>query len=162
MQGSIVADMGCGSGTYSNAAMLRRRHALALDFDITQEEGFYKRVVHVQHMIAAEHKRLKVAKDTLHTYRRRVHRWNYVCNVEVNSLRSLHVQQYKEQRAAIKKLQDKEKSKPKAEEEDDVGVIMPSGEIMSVDDWLSEEQILNQAVDQPSVLNKLIRHSACS
>jgi hypothetical protein len=88
--GDFVGDMGAGSGTFSNAAMIRRRHALALDFDKSQQAGLWNRLAQTQAQVMTEHERLMNSKDleTVKHYRQNIDQWNFVCNEDVHTLRA--------------------------------------------------------------------------
>ena len=60
--GDMVGDFCSGSGTYSVAAVLDRRHAHAFDTDETQREGFEARLMKVQQMAADEGKKFAAKK----------------------------------------------------------------------------------------------------
>ena len=58
----LVVDMCSGSGTYSIAAALERRQALAFDTDKDQQFGFESRLLHIQSMVEDEQSKWAKAK----------------------------------------------------------------------------------------------------
>ena len=82
-----MADMGCGSGTYTVAAFIRRRKMLALDFDVSQQAGFYLRISKVQNAVWREHAKLLNSQQHKKHYRENVERWKFYCDTDVNSLK---------------------------------------------------------------------------
>ena len=90
LPGDFVGDMGSGSGTFTTAAVIRRRHALALDMDKSQQPGYWLRLAGAQSQVFKEHDRLTNSKsvDTLKHYRENIHNWNFVSNVNVHTLKA--------------------------------------------------------------------------
>ena len=60
--GDFVVDMCSGSGTYSVAALLERRHALAFDTDPRQKHGFMTRLLNIQKLVDKEQEKCAAAK----------------------------------------------------------------------------------------------------
>lgn len=90
MLGDFVADIGTGSGTFTLGAVLRRRNAIALDMDKSQQPGFWNRLAITQSSVLKEHDQLTNSKsvDTLKHYRSNIHHWNFMSNVDVHSLKA--------------------------------------------------------------------------
>jgi hypothetical protein len=85
-----VGDMGAGSGSFSNAAVVRRRHVIALDIDKSQQSGYWNRLAQLQAQVMTEHERLMNSKslETVKHYRQNIDHWNFVSDVGVHTLRA--------------------------------------------------------------------------
>jgi hypothetical protein len=152
--GTWVADMGSGSGTYTNAAVLSRRNALALDFDVSQAKGFYLRLVELQQRILREHKHKIGSQETKEQYRRNIESYKFVCNINVNSLKSVVRDEleaeFEEREESLSELQSRVRGEVAATDATDElppPTLIDAGDgLVTSESWESNEQAFSRAL----------------